>query len=89
MKAFFTKISSWFENYQERKKKERQEQERQMTKRMFNVKESNGALYVICEGSAVKKIEDGKTATEIVEMIQEARLAHLSYNNISAENDPE
>lgn len=56
---------------------------------MFNVKESNGALYVICEGSAVKKIEDGKTATEIVEMIQEARLAHLSYNNISAENDPE
>lgn len=79
MKEFWHKFTRYFSEYQERRKKEHEAADKAMVIRMFNVKESNGSLYVICDGVAVCKIEDNVTAKEIVEMINNSRKAHLNY----------
>lgn len=79
MKEFWQNFTHFFSEYRERRKKEHEDADKAMVVRMFNVKESNGSLYVICDGVAVFKIEDNATAKEIVEIINNSRNAHLDY----------
>lgn len=79
MKEFWHKFANYFSELQERKRKKHENADKEMVIRMFNVKESNGGLYVICDGIAVSKIEDTATAKEIVEIINNSRAAHLDY----------
>lgn len=79
MKEFWQNFTHFFSEYRERRKKEHEDADKAMVVRMFNVKESNGSLYVICDGVAVFKIEDNATAKEIIEIINNSRNAHLDY----------
>lgn len=87
MNKFFEQISSYFKNYHERKRKYIELVREQEIERLFNVVERNGSLYLVCDGNAVAKISDDKTAREIVESIQASRRAHKEYRQIKEEND--
>lgn len=80
MNKFFESISSYFKNYQERKRKNIELAREYEIERLFNVIERSGNLYLVCDGNAVAKVADDKTAKEIVESINASRKAHKDYN---------
>ena len=82
MNKFFEKISSYFKNYHEHKRKSAELVREKEIERLFNVVERNGSLYLVCDGNAVAKIEDDKTAREIVESIKASRQAHKEYKQM-------
>ena len=89
MNKFFEKISSYFKNYHEHKRKSAELVREKEIERLFNVVERNGSLYLVCDGNAVAKVADDKTAKEIVESINASRKAHKDYNSLKTkENDP-
>lgn len=87
MNKFFEQISSCFKNYHERKRKNAELVREREIERLFNVVERNGSLYLVCDGNAVAKISDDKTANEIVESIQASRRAHKEYHQIKEEEN--
>lgn len=82
MNKFFESISSYFKNLRERKRKNIDLAREYEMERLFNVVERSGNLYLICDGNAVAKIADDKTAKEIVESINASRKAHKDYNSL-------
>lgn len=89
MNKFFESISSYFKNCQERKRKNIYLAKEHEMERLFNVVERSGNLYLVCDGNAVAKVADDKTAKEIVESINASRKAHKDYNSLKTkENDP-
>lgn len=88
MNKFFRQISSYFKNCRERKRKYIELAQEQEIELLFNVVEHNGNLYLTCGGNAVAKIEDNKTAKEIVESIKASRHAHKEYKQ-TKDHEPE
>lgn len=82
MNKFFESISSYFKNLRERKRKNIDLAREYEMERLFNVVERSGNLYLVCDGNAVAKIADDKTAKEIVESINASRKAHKDYNSL-------
>ncbi len=87
MNKFFESISSYFKNCQERKRKNIEIAREYEIKRLFNVVERSGNLYLVCDGNAIAKIADDKTAKEIVESINASRKAHKDYNSFKTEEN--
>ena len=87
MNKFFESISSYFKNYQERKRKNIELAREYEMERLFNVVERSGNLYLVCNGTAVAKIDDDKTAKEIIESINASRKAHKDYNSLKTEEN--
>lgn len=87
MNKFFESIQSYFKNYQERKRKNIELAREYEIERLFNVVERSGNLYIICDGNAVAKIDDDKTAKEIVEIINTSRKANKDYNSLKSEEN--
>lgn len=85
MNKFFESIRYYFKNYQERKRKNIELAREYEIERLFNVVERSGNLYIVCDGNAVAKIDDNKTAKEIVESINNSRNANKDYNSIKTE----
>ena len=85
MNKFFESIRSYFKNYQERKRKNIELAREYEIERLFNVVERSGNLYIVCDGNAVAKIDDDKTAKEIVESINASRKANKDYNSLKTE----
>ena len=89
MNKFFESISSYFKNYQERKRKNVELAREYEMERLFNVVERGGNLYIVCDGNAIVKIADDRTAKEIVNAINASRKDYKDYNLIKKEgNDP-
>ena len=82
MNKFFETISSYFKNFQEHKRKNIELEREYEMECLFNVVEHNGNLYFVCDGNAVAKVDDDKTAKEIVESINASRQANKDYNSI-------
>lgn len=87
MNKFFESISSCFKNYQERKRKNIELAREYEIERLFNIVERGGNLYLVCNGNAVAKIDDDKTAKEIIESINASRKAHKDYNLLKTEEN--
>lgn len=87
MNKFFESISSYFKNYQERKRKKIELAREYEIERLFNVIERSGNLYLVCDGNAVAKVADDKTAKEIVESINASRKAHKDYNSLKTKGN--
>lgn len=87
MNKFFESISSYFKNYQERKRKNIELAREYEIERLFNVIERSGNLYLVCDGNAVAKVADDKTAKEIVESINASRKAHKDYNSLKTKGN--
>ncbi len=62
----------------ERRLKVKEERDMQI-KRQFEVVERGNILWLTHDGVAFQKIPDGKTATEVAEMLNAARMAATSY----------
>ena len=50
--------------------------------RMYNVREKDNCLYIICNGAAIRKIENNETAGEIIESIKTTRQTSKKYANL-------
>lgn len=50
--------------------------------RMYNVREKDNYLYIICNGTAIRKIENNETAGEIIESIKTTRQTSKKYANL-------
>ena len=83
MKEFCKKTVIFLKKIWERRKAQHREAERRTIVRVFNVRESGGNLYIICDGHAVKKIDDTATAREIVEMVEGAKQANVHYHALA------
>lgn len=49
---------------------------------MYNVREKDNCLYIICNGAAIRKIENNETAGEIIESIKTTRQTSKKYANL-------
>lgn len=87
MNKFFESISSYFKNYQERKRKNVELAKECEMERLFNVVERSGNLYMVCDGKAIIKIADDRTAKEIVKAINASRQDYKDYNLIKKEGN--
>lgn len=70
-----TKIQTWNKS---RKHKQNYIEEEEVASQ-FQVKEIGGELYLTCNGTPYKSIEQGATAKDVVEYLTEARQSALKY----------
>ena len=50
--------------------------------RMYNVREKDNCLYIICNGAAIRKIENNETAGEIIESVKPSRETSKKYAHL-------
>lgn len=82
MIKFFKSIIQYFKRSSELRKKQELISKIEEIDQMYNVREKDNCLYIICNGAAIRKIENNETAGEIIESIKITRQTSKKYANL-------
>lgn len=82
MIKIFKSIIQYFKRSSELRKKQELLSKIEEIDQMYNVREKDNYLYIICNGAAIRKIENNETAGEIIESIKTIRQTSKKYANL-------
>lgn len=83
MIKIFKSIIQYFKKSSELRKKQELLSKIEAIDQMYNVREKDNCLYIICDGVAIRKIENNETAGEIIESIKTTRQTSKKYANLN------